>query len=268
MIHLKRLALAPALAVTFVGLPLGGAQATTDPLATDAVGALAVASCQLDPLAPLTLEQLSPVVLGEADVEVVPGEITAHILRAAVSTSAGDTRQCTFGVLHRDAQLKQVQHLGTASLSLADALGGTVATVATGIELGNMGNGSPIDPTTEVGLGGFLTPLPEAVQDPTYTISLDRKSIQVVQIAVGRAEKDAAGRMLKAQVKAAAQLERKQVKAAKRKHSAKAVAAAQRAHDKRVAVARARYDRAIAPKTVSRPVRQHFTVTGSVSATG
>lgn len=265
MLHSQRLVLVPALAVAFAGLSVTGAQADTQPLSDGAVTALAVTSCQLDPLAPLTLEQMSPVVLAEVDVEVVPGEISAHLVRAEVLTSAGDVQQCTFGVLHRDAQLRQVQHLGTASLALVDTLGGTSYAVDTDIELGNMGKSSPIDPTTEVSLGGFLTPLESAVEDPTYAISVDRKSIEVVQIAPDRAVKDRAGKLLKVQLKAAAKLERKLLKAAKGKGSAKKVAAAERAYAKRVAAAQAAYDRATSPKTVSRPVAVNHTVTGTVS---
>jgi hypothetical protein len=251
--------------VAFAGLCVTGAQADTEPLAEDAVNALAVTSCQLDPLVPLSLEEMSPVVLAEVDVEVVPGEISVHLVRAEVLTSAGDVQQCTFGVLHRDAQLKQVQHVGTASLALVDTLSGTSYGVDTEIELGNMGKGSAIDPTAEVSLGGFLTPLENAVEDPTYAISLDRKSIEVVQIASNRAVKDRAGKLLKVQLKAAAKLEKKQLKAAKSKGSAKKVAAAERAYAKRVAAAQAAYDRAIGPKTVSRPVAVNHMVTGTVS---
>src|SRR4051794_21765796 len=113
MILRSRLALAPVLAVAAAGLTMPSALAASDPLTTDAVGALAVASCQLDPAAPLSLEELAPVVVGEADVDVVPGEITAHVVRAEVNTAAGGVQQCTFGVLHRDALLAQVKYDGT-----------------------------------------------------------------------------------------------------------------------------------------------------------
>jgi hypothetical protein len=269
LIQPKHLALAPVLALGLGGLSMSAAHASVDPLSTDAVGALAVASCQLDPTTPLTLEQMNPVLVGEADVEVVPGEITAHVVRADVSTSAGDVQQCTFGVLHRDALLPRVQYLGVVSLGRADTLAGTTYGVTADVEIGNMGLGSPVDPTTEVGLGGFLTPLANAVEDPTYTVSLERKSIEVVQIAANRAQKDAAGRLLKAQTKAAAKLEKKQLKAAgKGKHADKAVAAAERAYARRVAAAQKAFQRATAPKTVSRPVGHDFTVTGTVTALG
>lgn len=268
MIHTKRLVLAPALAVAIAGFAVSGAQADTEPLAEEAVTALAVASCQLDPLVPLSAEEMSPFVLAEADVEVVPGEISAHVVTAEVLTSAGDVQQCTFGVLHRDAQLKQVQHLGTASLALVDTLAGTSYGVDTEIELGNMGSSSPIDPTTEVSLGGFLTPLENAVEDPTYAISVDRKSLQVVQVGASKSLEAAAARLLKAQTKAADQLLKKQTKAAKGKNAAKVLAAAQRTHDKRIAVAQARYDRAVAPRSITRPVSENYTVTGSVGLFG
>ena len=262
----KRLALAPAVAVAISGFTLTAAHATTEPLSADAVEALAVASCQLDPLAPLTAEEMTPVVVATSDVEVVPGEITAHLFRAEVTTSAGDTQECTFGVLHRDVQLKQVQHVGSATVARVDAVAGTTQSVVTEIGLGNMGNGSAIDPTTEVPLGGFLTPLEQAGTDPTYTISLHRKSIEVVQIAAHRDEVKAAAKLLKRQLKAAAQLEKKQLKAAKGKHAEKAVAVAKRVHDRKVAAAQAAFERATTPKTVSRPVSQAYSVSGSVSA--
>jgi hypothetical protein len=269
VIQPKRLALVPLLALGVGGMSVSAAHAATGPLSADAVGALAVASCQLDPAAPLTLAQMNPVVVGEADVEVVPGEITVHVVRADVSTSAGDVQQCTFGVLHRDALLAQVQYLGVASLTRVDTLAGTSYGVSTGVAIGNMGKSSPVDPTTEVSLGGFLTPLANAVEDPTYTVSLNRKSIEVVQIAVNRAEKNAAARLLRAQTKAAAKLQKKQVKAAgKAKHADKAIAAAERAYARRIAAAQKAYLRATAPKTVSRPVGHDHTVTGSVVALG
>jgi hypothetical protein len=265
MIHTLRLAVAPALAVAFAGMSLSAAHADTQPLSPDAIDALAVANCQLDPLTPLTLEEMSPVVTAEADVEVVPGEISAHIVRAEVLTSLGDVQQCTFGVLHRDAQLKQVVHEGTASLALVDTTGETSYGVETAIELGNMGKSSPIDPTTEVDLGGLLTPLENATEDPTYVISIDRLALEVVQIAAHRSQVKAAARQLKAQTKAADRQLLKQAKAAKRKHAAKALVAAQRAHDKRIAAAQVRYERATGPKSVTRPVSHNFTVTGSVA---
>lgn len=265
MILSPRLAVAPVLALVAAGLTAGAAHATVDPLSTEAVDALAVASCQLDPLTPLTLEEMAPVVVGEADVDVVPGEITAHLVRAQVSTSAGDVQQCTFGVLHRDAQLKQVQHLGTVSLALVDTAGGETYGADTDIELGNMGKSSPVDPTTEVVLAGFLSPL-AAIDDPTYAISVDRKSLEVVQIATTRAAKNAAARLLAAQSRAAAKLLKKQTKAAKGKHSDKMLAAAQRNYDRAIAKAQARYDRAVAPKTVTRPVIENVTVGGSILA--
>lgn len=269
VIQPKRLVLVPVLAVGLGGLSVSAAQATTDALSPEAVGALAVAACQLDPAAPLTLAQLNPVVVGEADVEVVPGEITAHVVRADVSTSAGDVQQCTFGVLHRDALLARVQYLGVASLGRLDTVAGTSYGVSTDVAIGNMGLSSPVDPTTEVSLGGFLTPLANAVEDPTYTVSLNRKSIEVVQIAVSRATKDAAAKLLRAQTKAAAKLQKKQLKAAgKGKHAEKAVAAAERAYARRVAAAQKAYLRATTPKTVSRPVGRDVVVTGSVVALG
>jgi hypothetical protein len=243
----RRLAAAPALAVAFAGFALVPAHATTDALSADSVGSLAVAGCQLDPTAPLTLEQLAPVVLGESDLEVVPGELTAHVVRAQVNTTvAGDPQECTFGVVHRDALLPRVQYEGTATLSLDDGLG-NVYDAVTDIELGNMGKSSPVDATAEVPLAGFLAPLGGTV-DPTYSFSVDRKALEVVPIAVNRAQKNAAGKLLKAQTKAAAQLQKKQVRAAKAKHSAKAVAAANRAYAKRVAAAQAAVDRAPTPK--------------------
>lgn len=267
MLITKRVVLAPALAVAFTGLAAIPAAATADPLSSEAVGVLAVASCQLDPEAPLTLEELAPVVVAESDVEVVPGEITAHIVSAEVNTVLGDVQECTFGVLHRDAQLSRVQYTGTAVLSLGDGLGGTAYEAVTEVEVGNMGRGS-IDPTTEVPLAGFVAPLESVVEDPAYAVSLDRKSIQVVQIATSRAQKDHAAKLLRATVKASAKLEKKQLKAAAHRHAGKKAAAAQKAHDKRVAAAQARYQRAIAPKTVSRPVSVNHTVTGNVTAAG
>jgi hypothetical protein len=268
MILTKRLSLVPAAVLALAGLTIAPADATADPLAGDALDALVVSSCQSDPTTPLTLEELNPVVLAEADVDVVPGEITAHLVRAEVNTVLGDVEECTFGVLHRDAQLKQVKHVGTASLALVDTVGGTSYGVDTEIDLGNMGNSSPVDPTTEVSLGGFLTPLENVTEDPTYVIALDRISIEVVQIAVHRAQKDAAARLLKSREKAAAKLLKKQLKASKSKHADKVAAAAQRAYDKRIAAAEAAYKRATEPKTVSRPVSHPFDVTGSLAVTG
>lgn len=268
MILTPRLAAAPALALAFAGLTLAPAHATTDPLATDAVTALAVTACQLDPAAPLTAEQLAPTVLGESDVEIVPGELTAHVVRAVVNTTAaGDPQECTFGVVHRDALLPQVKYEGTATLSLGDGLGGTVSSPVTDIEIGNMGRGSAVDPTTDVPLAGFLAPQGGTV-DPAYSFSVDRMALETVAIAVNRSQAHAAGKLLKAQTKAAAQLKKKQVRAAKAKHSAKAVAAADRAYAKRLAKAQAAYDRATGPKSVTRPVKHHFSVDGSVPLAG
>jgi hypothetical protein len=262
--NIMRLTSVPALAVALSGLTLTAAHASTEPLSVDSVAALAEASCQLDPLAPVAATDQNLVVVAEADVDVVPGEISAHVYRAQVTDSLGDTQECTFGVLHRDAQLAQVQHVGLATLARGDVDAGTAQSVETEIGLGNMGKGSPVDPTTEVSLGGILTPVADAVDDPTYAISLNRKSLEVVQVAVHRSQQDAAARQLKAELKAAAQLEKKQVKAAKGKHAAKAVAAAQKSYDKRVAAAQAAYQRATTPKTVTRPVSHPYTVTGSL----
>lgn len=265
MLILTRLAIAPALAVAISGITLTTAHATTVPLTDDAVTSLAVASCQLDPLDALTAEQMNPVVLAQADVDVVPGEISAHLYRAEVTTVAGDAQECTFGVLHRDAQLAQVQHVGDVTLARVDSADATAQSAVTEIGLGNMGRGSAVDPTTAVPLTGFLTPLDGAGNDPTYTISLRRKAIEVVQVAVDRAHQDAAGRLLQRQLRAAAQLERKQLKAASGKHADKTVAAAKRAYNRQVAAAQVAYDRATAPKSVSRPVSRSYTVTGTLS---
>lgn len=263
-----RLAAVPALAVALAGFTLAPAHATTDALSTEAVGALAVASCQLDPAAPLTVEELAPTVIGESDVELVAGELTAHIVRAQVNTTlAGDPEECTFGVVHRDALLPRVKYEGTATLSLGDGLGGTVDSVATDIELGNMGKASPVDPTPEVVLAGFLAPLGGTV-DPAYSFSIDRLALETVPVAVNRAQKDAAAKLLKAQTKAAAQLKKKQVNAAKAKRSAKAVTAANRAYATRLAKAQAAYDRATTPRSVTRPVSHHVTVEGTVPTAG
>ena len=268
MNNLKRLALLPALAVTAAGLSMAPAGATTDGLSPEAIDALAVASCQLDAANPLALEELAPEVLGTADVDVVTGEITVHVVRAKVNTTtAGDPQQCTFGVLHRDAQLKQVQHVGNVSLDLVDLVDSVPAATygaVTEIGLGNMGKSSPIDPTTEVALIGFLSPL-EVDEDPTYTVTLTRKSLQEVQVGASHAETKAAARLLKKQLKAAAQLEKKQLKAAHAKHSEKAAAAAKASHDRRVAAAQRAYAKATSPKTILRPVGVAITpVSGSV----
>jgi hypothetical protein len=265
-----RLALVPAVAAAVAGTTMSAAHASTEPLSVDAVDALAVASCQADPTVPLTLEELSPQLVAETDVDVFPGEISVHLVRAVVNTtSAGDVQEeCTFGVLHRDAQLKQVQHVGLVTLARADADAVTLSSVATEIGLGNMGKSSPIDPTTEVSLGGFLTPLEDAVVDPTYEISLNRKSIQTVTIAVHRAEKAAAAHKQKRQEKAAALLLKQQTKAAHGKHSERLLSAAQRTYDKRVARAEAQYARATTPKTISRPVAEHVSMSGTISAAG
>lgn len=259
-----RLASAPALAVMIVGAILSPAGATTDTLSPEAVGELAVAACQVDPTAPLSLEDLAPQVVAESDVDVIPGEITAHLVRADVNVGGGDVQECTFGVLHRDALLPRVQYEGTVSLGLDD--GTTVWSADTDVEIGNMGIGSAVDPTTEVVLDGFLAPLDSVGTDPTYSISLQRKAIEAVPIAVNRAQKDAAGQLLEKQVKAAAKLEKKQLKAAKAKHSDKAAAKAKAAYDRRVAAAQAAYDRATTPKTVARPVSHPYTVSGSITA--
>lgn len=264
MILSKRLVLAPVLALALTGLSVGAAQANTDP--ADPVVGLAVGACQLDPATPLTAEQMAPVVVAEADVEVVPGEITAHLVRARVNTSQGDERECTFGVLHRDVLLKQVQYTGSVSVTLGDGLGGTAYSAVTEVEIGNMGIGSAVDPTVEVPLAGFLAPVSEVVTDPSYAISLDRKSIEAVQIAVKRGQAHAAVKQLKAKAKAAAHAKKKQVKAAKAKHAAKAVAAAKKTYAKRVARAQRAYERATSPKTVNRPVSHRFTAVGSVTA--
>lgn len=263
---ITRLAAAPALVLAITGLTAGAAHATTDPLSADAIGALAYTSCQVDPTAPLSAADQNVVVVAESDVAIVPGEITAHLVRADVSTSLGDVQECTFGVVHRDALLSQVAYDGTATLALGDGLGGSVASAVTDIELGNMGRGGHVDPTTQVVLNGFLVPTDSVVEDPTYTFSIDRKAMETVPVAVSKTVQDSASRLLAAQVKAAAQLQNKQVKAAKSKHSAKAVAAAQRAYDQRVAAAQAAYDRATAPKSVTRPVSHNVAVSGSITA--
>ena len=246
-----RLAASAVLALGVAGLVTPSAQASSDPLTDEAVAALAVAHCQADPANPLTAEELAPVVVGWADVDVVPGEITAHVLRLEVA----GTSECAVGVLHRDAQLKQVAYEGTA----------TVAGTVTEIELGNMGKSSPIDPTTEVDLPGSLVPLADATEDPAFDISLVRKSLQTVQIAVHRTQKDAAARLLKAQTKAAANLLRKQEHAASHgKHADKALATAQKQYDMRIAAAQKDYDNATAPRSVTLPVGLDFSVSGSV----
>jgi hypothetical protein len=267
VIRSRRLALVPVLALAFAGTTTA-AHATTEALSSDAVGALVVASCQVDTETPITLEELAPQVLSEADVTVVAGELTAHIVRAEVNTVLGDTQECTFGVLHRDAQLARVQYEGGITLAVGDGIGGTAYASTTEVEIGTMGLRSPVDPTTEVPLEGVLVPLDEVVEDPTYTISVERKALEVVPIAVNRTVKDAAARLLRAQLKAAAQLEAKEVRAAGHQHSAKAVAAAHRSYDRRVAAAQAAYDRATSPKSVTRPVSHLYELTGSVALAG
>ena len=248
----SRLAASSVLALGVAGLAAPAALASSDPLSSDAVAALAVAHCQADPANPVGVDELWPVVIGESDVDVVPGEITAHVVRLVV----GGNAECTVAVLHRDAQLKQVAYEGTA----------TVAGTETEIELGNMGKSSPVDPTTEVELPGSLVPLDQVTEDPAYEISLVRKSLQTVQIAVHRTEKDAAAKLLKRQTKAAAVLLRAQQRAAGHgKHAAKALAAAQKQYDKRVAQAQKAYAKATAPKTVTRPVGVAYDVAGTVA---
>lgn len=253
--HIKRLTLVPAFVVGLTGLT-APAIADTSPLAEDAVTALAVEHCQPDAEAPLSAEALAPVVIGTADVEVVPGEISAHILRFAVDV--GEPAECTVGVLHRETALAQVVYEGTA------VVGGT----ETLIELGNMGKSAPVDPTTEISLPGSLLLTADAVADPAYEFALVRKSLQTVLIAVDRAQKDAAGRLLKSETKAAAHLLRQQQKAAgKGKGAAKALASAQRNYDRKVAAAQARYTKAVTPKTVTRPVGVSYNVSGTVART-
>lgn len=250
---IKRLTLVPAVFLGLTGLT-APAFGTADPLADDAISALAVEHCQPGAEVLLTAEEIAPVVIGTADVEVVPGEITAHIVRLEVN--AGEPAECTIGVLHRDAQVAQVVYEGTA------VLGGTESL----IELGNMGNGAPVDPTTEVTLPGSLVLAVDAVEDPAYDVTLVRKSLQTVPIAVNRAQKDAAVRLLRAETKAAAQLLRKQQHATgKGKGAAKALAAAQKNYDRKVAAAQARYTKATTPKTVTRPVGVSYSVSGAVA---
>lgn len=249
----SRFALLPVLALGAAGLIAPSASADSSVLATDAVTALAVTYCQADPEVPLTAEQLAPTVVGESDVEVVPGELTAHVVRLGLA----DGSECTVGALHRVVQLKQVTYDGTA----------TIAGTATEFSLGNMGKSSPIDPTTEVGLAGSLVPGAEVLEDPAFEVTVTRKSLQSVPIAVNRDVKNAAAKLLKAQTKAAAALLRKQTKLAGKHHGKgadKALAAAQKSYDKRVAAAQAAYDRATAPKSVTRPVEVDYTVTGTV----
>jgi len=250
----SRLTLLPALAIGVAGLVAPAASADSAPLASDAVDALAVSFCQADPEAPLTAEQLAPVVVGESDVDVVPGEITVHVVRLDV---AGDA-ECTVGVLHRDAQLKQVTYEGTA----------TIDGTETEFSLGNMGKSSPVDPTTEVPLAGSLVPAADVTEDPAFEVSLVRKALQSVPIAAGRDVEKAAAKLLKAQTKAAADLLRKQTKLAGKHHGKgadKALAAAQKAYDRKVAAAQAAYDRATTPRTVTRPVGVAYDVTGTVA---
>lgn len=252
-----RIALLPALALGATGLIAPSAHADSTPLASDAITALAVTYCQADPAAPLTAEQLAATVAGESDVDVIPGEITAHVVRLDIAGGS----ECTLGVLHRDAQLKQVTYEGTA----------TIDGTATEFSLGNMGKSSPVDPTTEVALAGSLVPAAEVTTDPAFEITLTRKALQSVPIAVNRDAKNAAAKLLKRQTKAAATLLRKQTKRAD-KHSGKgadkALAAAQKSYDKKIAAAQAAYDRATTPKTVTRPVGVDFTVAGTVARTG
>jgi len=261
----RRLAVAPVLALALGGLATSAAHADSAPLTQETIDALAEANCQLDPASPLSALDMNPVVVGQSDLVVIPDEITAHFYRVDVTTSLGDLQECTFGVLHRDALLPQVQYEGSVTLELGD--GTTVDPTSTDVEIGNMGQGSPVDPTTEVVIPGFVLPLDAVTTDPTFTISLDRKALEVVPIAVNRTVHDAADKLLKEQVKAAAQLQKKQLRAAKSKHSAKAVAAAKRSYDKRIAAAQAAHDRATTPKTVTRPVSHQFDVPGSIAIT-
>lgn len=253
--RLTRLTLVPAVVLGVTGFT-APAFSTADPLADDAVAALAVEHCQPGGDVPLTADELAPVVIGTVDVEVVPGEISAHVVRLAVTV--GEPAECTVAVLHRDAALARVSYVGSA----------VVGGVETEIELGNLGKGAPVDPTTEVALPGSLVPAAEVVDDPAYDISLVRKSLQTVPIAVNRTQKDAAARLLKAKTKAAATLLRKQERAAgKGKGAAKALAAAEKSYDRRLARAQAAYLRATTPKTVTRPVGVDYSVSGTVART-
>lgn len=254
---IKRLSLVPVLTVGLSGLTAPGF-AATEPLTVEAITALAVERCQPEAEVPLTAEELAPVVIGAADVEVVPGELTAHVVRLEVNI--GEPAECIVGVLHRDVQLPQVTYEGAAVLAGTETL----------IELGNMGRSAPVDPTAEVMLPGSLVLATDVVEDPAYAVTLVRKSLETVQIAVGKAQKDAAARLLKQETKAAAALLRKQEKIAGKirgKGAEKALAAAQRTFDRKIDAARARYLRATTPKTVTRPVGVDYTVTGSVART-
>ncbi|MBO9524246.1 MAG: hypothetical protein J7518_22125 [Nocardioidaceae bacterium] len=73
---------------------------------------------------------------------------------------------------------------GTATLSVGDGLGGTLAESATDIELGNMGKSSPVDPTAEVALGGLLTAIDATTEDPAYDYD---KRIAAAEAAYRRA---------------------------------------------------------------------------------
>lgn len=251
--RLTRLALVPAVVVGVTGFT-APAFSTADPLADDAVAALAVEHCQPGGDVPLTAEELAPTVIGTADVEVVAGEISVHVVRLAVNV--GEPAECTVAVLHRDAALARVAYTGTALI-------GGVETV---IELGNMGKSAPVDPTTEVALPGSLVPSADVVDDPAYEVSLARKALETVPIAVNRSQRVAAARLLKAESRAAAVLLRKQQHAAgKGKGAAKALAAAERNYDRRIARARAAFERATTPKTVTRPVGVDYAVSGTVA---
>ena len=70
----SRLAVASVLALGVAGLS-APSFADSEPLGADAVGALALAQCPSDPEAAVDLAELAPVVLGEADVDVVLGEL-------------------------------------------------------------------------------------------------------------------------------------------------------------------------------------------------
>lgn len=251
--RLTRLALVPVVVLGVTGFT-APAFSTADPLADDAVAALAVEHCQPGGDVALTAEELAPTVLGTADVEVVPGEISVHVVRLEVSI--GEPAECTVAVLHRDVALARVAYTGTVLI-------GGVETV---IELGNMGKSAPVDPTTEVALPGSVVPSADVVDDPAYEVSLVRKALETVPIAVNRSQKNAAARLLKAETRAAAVLLRKQLHAAgKSKGAEKALAAAERNYDRRIARARAAFERATAPKSVTRPVGVDYTVSGTVA---
>lgn len=253
--RLTRLVLVPAVVLGVTGFT-APAFSTADPLADEAVAALAVEHCQPVGDVPLTAEELAPAVIGTADVEVVPGEISVHVVRLAVNI--GEPAECTVAVLHRDAALARVAYAGTA----------VVGGVETSIELGNMGKSAPVDPTTEVALPGTLVPVADVVDDPAYDVSLVRTAMQTVPIAVNRSQKDAAARLLKAESRAAAVLLRKQQHAAgKGKGAARALAAAEKNYDRRIARAQAAFERATTPKTVTRPVGVDYSVSGTVART-